>query len=176
MRMVVRKRQHRAPPSDRTDRSVPPLYFCLRTLSRRRTRSISFRRVAPLSRVHIIARFVCLRVSGAVAPSAPAQGRSLPLQCELNRHLLNIEVQISNGLGANCHPPLVALVTTSCGICTTAGQSKRRITYLIDILDAPLDRLHIAELCIDIKEIPKNGTRNPVANGFLDGNGPKTLR
>ena len=39
--MGVRKRQHRAPPSDRTDRSVPPLYFCLRTLSRRRTRSIS---------------------------------------------------------------------------------------------------------------------------------------
>ena len=126
MRIVVRKRQHRAPPSDRTDRSVPPLYFCLRTLSRRRTRSISFRRVAPLSRVHIIARFVCLRVSGAVAPSAPAQGRSLPLQCELNRHLLSIEAQISNGLGANCHPPLVASVTTLCGICATAGQSKRR--------------------------------------------------
>ena len=41
MRMAVREPQHRAPPSDRTDRSVPPLYFCLRTLSRRRTRSTS---------------------------------------------------------------------------------------------------------------------------------------
>ena len=40
------------------------------------------RRGAPLSRVYVIARFVCLRVSGAVAPSAPARGRSLPLQSE----------------------------------------------------------------------------------------------
>jgi hypothetical protein len=44
MRIAVRKRRQRAPPSDRTDRSVPPLYLCLRTLSRRRTRSISFER------------------------------------------------------------------------------------------------------------------------------------
>ena len=84
MRIAVRKRRHRAPPSDRTDRSVPPLYLCLRTLSRRRTRSISFERETRLfPEFYVIARFVCLRVSGAVAPSAPARGRSLPLQFEL---------------------------------------------------------------------------------------------
>jgi hypothetical protein len=37
--------------------------------------------MASLSRVYCIVRFVCLRVSGAVAPSAPARSRSLPQQC-----------------------------------------------------------------------------------------------
>jgi hypothetical protein len=46
---------------------VPPLSICLRTLSRRRARR------TPLSRVVLaIAWFICLRVSGAVAPSASA--------------------------------------------------------------------------------------------------------
>jgi hypothetical protein len=44
--------------------SVPPLCVCLRTLSRRRAQR------APLSRVRPPSRSFCLRVSGAVAPSA----------------------------------------------------------------------------------------------------------
>src|SRR6266403_4396940 len=44
--------------------SVPPLWLCLRTLSRRRAQR------APLSRVRQSSRSFCLRVSGAVAPSA----------------------------------------------------------------------------------------------------------
>ena len=51
--------------------SVPPLWLCLRTLSRRRAQR------APLSRVRQPSRSFCLRVSGAVAPSASV-ARSLP--------------------------------------------------------------------------------------------------
>jgi hypothetical protein len=51
--------------------SVPPLCVCLRTLSRRRAQR------APLSRVRQPSRSFCLRVSGAVAPSA-SEDRSLP--------------------------------------------------------------------------------------------------
>jgi hypothetical protein len=47
---------------------VPPLYVCLRVLSLRRTQAL---RLFPEFYAALV-RFVCLRVSGAVAPSAPA--------------------------------------------------------------------------------------------------------
>jgi hypothetical protein len=105
VQIAVRKPRHRAPPSDRTDRSVPPLYFCLRTLSRRRTRNISFRRDTPLSRVlcHCAVRLPesfrggCSFGAGS-GPVSPAAMRTL------NHHLLCTEAQGSTAPQPNCHP------------------------------------------------------------------------
>ena len=105
MQIAVRKPRHRAPPSDRTDRSVPPLYFCLRTLSRRRTRNISFGRDTPLSRVlcHCAVRLPesfrggCSFGAGS-GPVSPAAMRTL------NHHLLCTEAHGSTALYSICHP------------------------------------------------------------------------
>ena len=105
MQIAVRKPRHRAPPSDRTDRSVPPLYFCLRTLSRRRTRNISLRRDASLSRVlcHCAVRLPesfrggCSFGAGS-GPVSPAAMRTL------NHHLLCTEAHRSTALYSICHP------------------------------------------------------------------------
>ena len=54
-----------------------------------------------------IARFICLRVSGAVAPSAPANSRSLPQQCKIyERRLLCMSRALSNRPRLSCHEVL----------------------------------------------------------------------
>src|SRR4029077_13993874 len=54
-----------------------------------------------------IARFMGLRVSGAVAPSAPARGRSLPQQYNLKgRRLLYMRGRFFSRPRMSCHWPL----------------------------------------------------------------------
>ncbi len=58
---------------------------------------------------------------------------------------------------------------------TTGHLIQRRLAHRIEILEAPLNCLHITEFRVDIKQIPKNGAWNPVANCFLHRNRPETF-
>jgi GAF domain-containing protein len=55
-------------------------------------------------------------------------------------------------------------------------QCVRCFAHSVEILETPLNCFHITELRIDIEKVPKNSTRNPVADGFLDRNWPESLR
>jgi len=95
--MTRRDRLHRAPLSDRADRSVPPLYICLRTLSRRRTRSVSFQSLCNCA-VHVPESF-----RGGCSFGAGNDPVSPAAMQTLERCLLCIEGQRCNRLRPVCH-------------------------------------------------------------------------
>jgi len=115
MRMVVRKRQHRAPPSDRTDRSVPPSVFLPENVipSADAQHLLQERRVSFQSLCHCAVRLPesfrggCSFGAGS-GPVSPAAMRTL------NHHLLCTEAHRSTALYSICHPLFRRMRTSNC--------------------------------------------------------------
>ncbi len=45
----------------------------------------------------------------------------------------------------------------------------------VQIVNALINQLHVAEFCVDVEQVPIDRAGNAITNTFLHGNGPKAV-